>query len=137
MARLETYIFFNGNCAEAMRFYERVLGGKIEMMMTYGESPSPEPAGSEHLIIHASLRFGDNVLMASDDAMTKPYPGMKGFALSLSYDDVAEGERVFNALAEGGSTTMPWSETFWAERFGMLTDRFGTPWMVSGGTSKG
>jgi PhnB protein len=127
------YLFFDGNCAEAMRFYERALGGKLEALMTHAQSPvaAQTPPGSANRIMHASLNLGDHRLMASD-AMPGHYEGMKGFSLSLSYPTAAEAKRVFDALAEGGKVTMPLDKTFWAEAFGMLVDRFGTPWMVNG-----
>jgi PhnB protein len=133
MATLGTYLFFDGNCAEAMRFYERALGGKLEALMTHAQSPvaAQTPPGSANRIMHASLNLGDHRLMASD-AMPGHYEGMKGFSLSLSYPTAAEAKRVFDALAEGGKVTMPLDKTFWAEAFGMLVDRFGTPWMVNG-----
>ncbi|HTR59743.1 MAG TPA: VOC family protein [Casimicrobiaceae bacterium] len=132
-ATLGSYLFFDGNCAEAMRFYERVLGGKLEVLMTHAQSPiaGQTPPGSGDRIMHASLNLGDRKLMASD-AMPGHYQGMKGFSLSLTYPTVAEAKRVFEALAEGGKVTMPLDKTFWAEAFGMLVDRFGTPWMVNG-----
>ena len=136
MPVLDSYLFFDGNCAEAMRFYERTLGGKIEMSMTYGESPEPQqcPAGSQDRIMHSSLDIDGRRLMASDTPAGQS-KGMNGFALSLNYPTVDEARRVFDALCEGGSAMMPFSKTFWAEGFGMLTDRFGTPWMVGGGAS--
>ena len=135
MPVLDSYLFFNGNCAEAMRFYERTLGGKIEMMMTYGESPQPEhcPAGSKDRIMHARLVLDGRALMASDTPAGESNPGMNGFALSLNYPTPAEARRVFDALAAGGKVTMAMEKTFWSEAFGMLSDRFGTPWMVGGG----
>lgn len=137
MPLLNAYIGFDGNCAEAMRFYERVLGGKIEMMMSNGESPMCDqmPPGNENRIMHARLILDQGVLMAGD-AMTgsgEPYPGMKGFSLTLSYAKAAEAKPVFDALSEGGKVTMPLQKTFWAESFGMFTDRFGTPWIINGG----
>lgn len=138
MAQPESYIFFDGNCAEAMRFYERTLGGKIEMMLTGAEAPESEkmPPGTENQIMHASLALPDGGRLMASDSMGQPYEGMKGFALSLNYPDVAQARRVFDALSEGGTVTMPLGKTFWAEAFGMLTDRFGTPWMVGGGHSQ-
>jgi PhnB protein len=135
MATLDSYLFFNGNCAEAMRFYERTLGGKMERLMRYGESPDPQhcPAGSQDRVMHASLSIDGRLLMASDVPDGYPAPGMQGFALSLNYPSADEARRVFDALAEGGKVTMPIAKTFWAEAYGMLTDRFGTPWMVGGG----
>lgn len=132
---LDTYLTFNGNCAEAMRFYERVLGGKLEMMMTMGESPmaAQMPPGAENRIMHANLNLGDRRLMASDSMLGHPYGGMQGFSLSLSYGTVEEGQKIFDALADGGQVGMPLQKTFWAEGFGMLVDRFGTPWMINCG----
>ena len=135
MPVLDSYLFFNGNCAQAVRFYERTLGGKLEMMMTYGQSPDPEhcPAGSADRIMHARLVIDGRALMASDVPQGQADQGMKGFSLSLIYPTADEARRVFNALADGGSVTMPMEKTFWAEAYGMLTDKFGTPWMVGGG----
>lgn len=137
MPVLDSYLFFNGNCAQAVRFYEATLGGKLEMMMTYAQSPQPEhcPAGSEDRIMHASLKIDGRSLMASDVPAGESYAGMNGFSLSLNYSSVDEARRVFDKLAEGGKVTMPLGKTFWAEAFGMLTDRFGTPWMVGGGST--
>jgi len=138
MPQFDTYLFFDGNCAEAMRFYERTLGGKIEMMMTHAESPMRDqaPPGSADRIMHARLVIDGRALMASDGMVGQSYEGMKNFSLSLAYPTAAEAQRVFNALAEGGKITMPLQKTFWAEAFGMLVDRFGTPWMVNGALAK-
>jgi PhnB protein len=135
MDQMETYLFFDGNCAEAMRFYERTLGGKLEMMMTHAESPeaAKSPPGNSNRIMHASLLVGGRRLMASDAMAGQPYEGMKGFYLSLVYPTVDEAKRLFDSLAQGGRVNMPMDKTFWVESFGMLVDRFGTPWMVSGG----
>jgi len=128
--KIETYIFFTDQCAEAMKFYEKVLGGKIEAMMTYGESP-PGPHNTPDMakkIIHARLVAGDAVLMASDGPESE---NRQGFAVTLQVDTVAEADRLFNALSEGATITMPIGETFFSKRFGMLTDRFGVPWMIN------
>jgi PhnB protein len=134
MPQLDAYLTFNGNCADAMRFYERTLGGKLEMLMTHAESPmaAQTPPGSADRIMHARLVIDGRILMASDSMAGQPYEGMKGFSLSLVYPTVADAQRAFHALAEGGRVTMPLQKTFWAEAFGMLVDRFGTPWMVNG-----
>lgn len=134
MPVLDSYLFFNGNCAEAMRFYERTLGGKLERMMTYADSPEPDkcPPGAKDLVMHASLVLDGRTLMASDSAPGYESKPMGGFALSLNYPTAAEAKRVFDALADGGTVTMPMAETFWTGIFGMVTDRFGTPWMVGG-----
>ena len=133
MAELDAYLFFDGDCADAMRFYERVLGGKIEAIMTYGESPMAADSGPgmKDRVMHASMLLGERRLMASDGMPGQPTRPSNGFALSVNTADVAEGRRLFDALAEGGSVTMPFDKTFWAEGFGMLTDRFGVPWMVN------
>lgn len=137
MPVLDSYLLFDGNCAEAMRFYEKTLGGKIEMSMTYGESPEPEhcPPGSKDRIMHTSLLIDGRRLMASDTPAGQPPKGMHGFALSVNYPTADEALRVFDALSAGGSAMMPFGKTFWAEGFGMLTDKFGTPWMVGGGAT--
>ena len=129
--KIETYIFFTDQCAEAMRFYAKVLGGKIETMMTYGDSPAGphNPPEMAHKVIHARLVVGDAVLMASDGPEAEV---RKGFAVSLQIGTVEEVDRIFNALAEGGTVTMPVGETFFSHRFGMLVDRFGTPWLLNG-----
>ena len=134
---LDAYLTFDGTCAEAMRFYEQTLGGKLEMMMPVGQSPLARqmPAGSGNRIMHATLIVGDRRLMASDSMIGHPYQGMHGFSLSLAYATVEEGQKVFDALAAGGEVRMPLQKTFWADGFGMLTDRFGTPWMVNCGPS--
>ena len=134
MPQLDAYLTFDGNCADAMRFYERTLGGKLEMLMTHAESPmaAQTPPGSADRIMHARLVIDGRILMASDSMAGQPYEGMKGFSLSLVYPTVADAQRAFDALAEGGRVTMPLQKTFWAEAFGMLVDRFGTPWMVNG-----
>jgi PhnB protein len=133
MLQLDAYLFFDGNCAEAMRFYQRTLGGELTMM-TNAESPvaTQTPPGNANRIMHARLALDGRTLMASDWMTGQPYEGMKGFSLALAYPTVGEATRVFGTLAEGGKVTMPFDKTFWAEGFGMLVDRFGTHWMVNG-----
>jgi PhnB protein len=130
--QLNPYLFFNGQCEAAFKFYEQCLGGKIEMMMTYGDSPATEqvPAESRNKIMHARLIIGDKVLMGSD-APPPHAEQMKGFSVSLSVDDPADAERIFNALTVNGTVRMPIQKTFWAVLFGMLVDQFGTPWMIN------
>jgi PhnB protein len=134
MSDVNAYLVFDGNCAEAFRFYERTLGGELHVM-THGDSPISDqiPPDAKDRVMHARLLLDGRPLMGSDAMMSQPYEGMKGFALSLSYPTAAEGQRIFDALAEGGRVTMPMEKTFWVEAFGMLVDRFGTPWMVNGG----
>jgi PhnB protein len=130
--QLSTYIYFSGNCAEAFAFYEKALGGKIVMMMTYGETPEAEhmPSDWSDAIIHARMSVGDAVLMGSD-APPDRYSRPQGFSVSVTTDTTAEAERIFAALAEDGSVYMPMDETFFAARFGMLSDKFGIGWMVA------
>lgn len=130
--QLNPYLFFTGNCKEAFTFYEKVLRGKIIGMMTHGETPAAEHTTSEwqDKIIHARMTFGDQVLMASD-APPEHHRPMQGFSVSLTVQEPAEADRIFKAFSEGGQVTMPIQETFWAHRFGMLVDRFGTPWMIN------
>jgi PhnB protein len=137
MPMLDSYLFFDGQCAEAMRFYERVTGGTIKAMLKYSDAPDPQqcPAGSEDRIMHASITVGDRNLMASDSPAGQHQP-MQGFALSLFLDSPEEAKQKFDLLADGGTVQMPIGPTFWAKAFGMVTDRFGTPWMVSGGEVK-
>jgi PhnB protein len=133
MTQLDPYLMFDGNCAEAMRFYEKTLGGKLEAMHTFGQSPGGDQVPAEHAnrIMHAMLVLENRVLMASDHGPGQPYEGPRGFSLSLQCADVDSARRTFEALADGGTVTMPFQETFWAKGFGMLVDRFGTPWMVN------
>ena len=130
--QLNPYLSFNGDCEAAFKFYERILGGKIGFMMRYQESPmaGQTPAEWQDKIMHARLAVGDKVLMGSDAPPGHSEP-MKGFSVSLGIDDPTEADRVFNALAEGGKVGMAIQPTFWALRFGMLVDRYGTPWMVN------
>jgi PhnB protein len=129
------YLAFDGNCAEAMRFYERALDAKLEVLMSNGESPIAEhfPSDSAGRILHARLALpGGGVLMAGDCPAGMPYEGIKGMSLTLNYDSIPEAERAFDALAQGGKVTMPMQPAFWARTWGMLVDRFGTPWIVNG-----
>jgi PhnB protein len=126
------YLSFNGNCQTAFEFYEQCLGGKIVAKMTYGESPMAEQAPPEHRnrIMHITLNVGDIVIMGAD-APPQMFEKPQGFSLNLNFDNIVEAERVFNELAENGTVKMPIQETFWANRFGMAIDRFGTPWMIN------
>ena len=135
MSPINAYLTFDGNAAEAMRFYEKTLRGTMQMMMTVGEAPDTEqmPAEAKKRIMHASLTYGDGILMASDTMPGQPFEGMKGFGVALTLDTVAEARRIFDAFADGGTVGMPFEKTFWVEGFGMVTDRFGTPWLFNGG----
>jgi PhnB protein len=130
--KTNAYLTFNGRCAEAFALYKDLLGGKIETMLTHGETPAAAhvPADWKGKVMHAHLTFGDNALMGSD-APQQNYEKPQGVWVSLHVDHPAEAERIFNALAQGAEIKMPLGKTFWAERFGMLVDRFGIPWMVN------
>jgi PhnB protein len=137
---IHAYLNFDGNCAEAMRFYEKTLGGKLEMMMKFSESPDPAmcpppgaPAEVANRILHASLLIGQQRILASDTMPGQTYEGQKGVALAITYPTVAEARKVFDAFANGGRIDMPLAPTFWAEVFGGVVDRYGTCWLVNGG----
>ena len=130
--QLNPYLTFNGQCEAAFKFYEQCLGGKIEAMMPHAGTPAEEhvPVEWRDKIMHARLAVGDGVLMGSD-APPERYEKPRGFSVSLQIKDPAQADRAFHALAEGGAVQMPIQPTFWAARFGMLVDRFGTPWMIN------
>jgi len=125
------YLGFNGQCEAAFKFYEQLLGGKITFMQTWGDSPACEqmPAETHGSIMHATLDLGDSVLMGADSPPGS-YEQPKGIHVVLHYQDTAQAERVFLALAEGGKVQMPYQPTFFAAGFGMCVDRFGIPWMA-------
>lgn len=132
--QIDPYLFFEGNCEEAIEFYRNALDAEVEMMMRYEESPEPPPEdmvapGSEKKILHASLRIGGALLMASDGGCGGK-PNFGGFSVSLTVPDAETADRYFAAMAEGGEVMMPLGETFWSPRFGMLTDKFGVGWMI-------
>jgi PhnB protein len=136
MPQLNAYLSFNGNCAEAMQFYETALEGKLEALLKGSQSPMADqmPPGSADRVMHARLVLDNGVLMAGDSMPGgNAYEGMKGFSMALTYPDAAQAQKVFDRLSEGGTVTMAMAGTFWADAFGMLVDRFGTPWMVNGG----
>jgi len=130
--KLNPYLNFPGTCKEAITAYQQILGGDIVSMMTFADMPGENEAPAELAggIGHARLIIGDQVLMASDAGPDRFKP-MQGTSITLNIDDPAEAERAFDALAEGGAVEMPLQETFWAFKFGLLTDRFGTRWMVN------
>ncbi|WP_211256162.1 VOC family protein [Edaphobacter aggregans] len=130
--QITPYLNFNGNCKEAFEFYERTLKGKIEAMMPHAGSPAEQHTTPEwrNKILHARLNVNGGILMASD-APPQGYKQPEGFAVSLNLTDIPEAERIFRELAADARITMPLQPTFWAARFGMLTDRFGIPWMIN------
>ena len=131
MKKVEPYLFFDGNCGEAMRFYERTLGGKLSLLPAKDAPDTSQFApGSGDKIMHSKLEMENTILMASDWLAPTPYPGMKGFAITVSVPAATDAKRVFDKLAEGGQVTSPFGKTFYSDGFGMLVDRFGLPWMV-------
>lgn len=133
--QLNPYLMFNGQCEAAFRFYEQCLGGKITTMMTHGESPEPSmveqlPPEWRNKILHVSLMIGNQELMGSDSP-PEYYEEPKGFSVSISLNDPEKAEHIFHKLAENGTVRMPFQQTFWAYRFGMLVDQFGIPWMIN------
>ena len=126
------YLSFNGQCEAALKFYERCLGGKIVMMMTYAQSPMAAQVPPEwgKKIVHATFSLCDQTLGAAD-APPGSYQEPRGLSLTLQIDAPAEADRIFEMLADKGTVQMPLQETFWARRFGVLTDQFGTPWTIN------
>jgi PhnB protein len=129
MTKMYTYVNFAGKCAEAFRFYEKYLGGKITMLMTHGQAPDQSkvnPAWKD-LVLHARMSLGGTDLMGADIPQAE---AMRSAYLTLLVDSDAEAERVFVALGDGGQILMPIAETFFATRFGQVRDRFGINWMI-------
>jgi PhnB protein len=129
---MNPYLTFDGRCEAAFKFYEKVLGGKITAMMAHEGTPAAEhvPAEWRKKILHARLAVGSQVLMGSDSPPDRR-EAMAGFHVTLVMDEPAQAERVFDDLGKGGKIAMPLQQTFWAARFGMLVDQFGTPWMIN------
>jgi PhnB protein len=127
--QLNTYVNFAGKCAEAFRFYEKHLGGKIGMMMTHGESPDQSRVKPElkDTVLHARISIGDSELMGADIPTAEP---MRSAYLTLRVRSDAEAERIFTALSDGGEVFIPMEETFFATRFAQFRDRFGMNWMI-------
>jgi PhnB protein len=134
---VQSYLFFNGRCEEAIEFYRKALGAEVKMMMRFKENPEPmtEGCGPDggtipgENIMHASLKIGETEVMASDGT-GQGNPEFKGFSLSLTAASDAEAQRLFKALSDGGKVEMPMMKTFYASSFGMVQDRFGVSWMV-------
>jgi len=132
-ASVQPYLFFGGRCEEAIEFYRKALGAELVMEARFKDAPEPQPGLPECFqdkIMHATLRIGDTLLMASD-GRCEGQATFEGFSLSITVADEAEADRVFAALGEGGLVTMPLAKTFWAPKYGMLQDQFGVSWMVS------
>jgi PhnB protein len=131
---VQSYLFFDGRCQEALDFYKSALGAQVDFTMLYKESPEPPPPGMvppgwEGKVMHTTFRIGETTLMAADSSQANA--GFEGFSLTLGVATQAEAERAFAALANGGQVKMPLTKTFWSPCFGMVVDRFGISWMVS------
>ena len=133
--QVQPYVFFNGRCEEAMKFYGEKLGAEVLLQMRFKDAPPSTgqtmPPGNEEKIMHTTFRIGSTELMASDGECNSASPRPAGFSLSLTADDIPSAEKYFNALADGGNVMMPWQATFWSKGFGMVVDKFGIPWMVT------
>jgi PhnB protein len=129
---VQPYLFFDGRCEEAIEFYKKALGAKVEMLLRFKECPDQEhrpSPGTEDKVMHSALRIGDATVMASD-GHCKGTPSFQGFALSLPVADEAQAEKLFGALADGGQVQLALTKTFFSPKFGMVADRFGVSWMV-------
>jgi len=134
---VNAYLNFNGNCKEAFDYYQKVLGGTIPMSMTMEQAPGGEAnAANKDMIMHTRLVLQNGSLIMGSDAPGDYYSQPQGFSVSITVDASAEGKRIFDALADGGQVRMPYEKTFWAEGFGMVVDKFGTPWMVNAGMAE-
>jgi PhnB protein len=131
---VQSYLFFDGRCEEAIAFYKSALSAEVDMMMRFKDSPEPPqpgmcPPGSGDKIMHASFRIGDTLVMASDGNCGGK-PMFQGFSLAISVKTTVEADRIFAALGDGGQVQMPLAKTFFSPRFGMVKDRFGVAWMI-------
>jgi PhnB protein len=129
--QVQPYLNFNGRCEEALAFYGKALGAKIEMVMHFKDSPDPAMVspGSENKVMHSSFRVGDAIVLASD-GQCQGETNFQGISLTLTVPNEAEAEQRFGALSDGGQVQMPLTKTFFSPRFGMVADRFGVTWMV-------
>ena len=131
---VQPYLVFEGRCEEAIEFYKKALGAKVEMMMRFKDNPEPVPGScapqNENKIMHASMKIGEATVMASDGRMQGTKPKFEGFALSLDLKSKEDAEKTFRALSEGGQVQVPLGKTFFSPAFGMVADRFGVMWMV-------
>jgi|SRR5271165_2042524 len=130
--KLGPYLAFNGQCAEAFQFYAECLGGEVEATFPYENSPmaAEVPPDWRNKMMHARVLVGGQELMGADNPPGS-YEQPKGFSVSISVKEPEEAERIFHALAENGTVTLPFQKTFWSAGFGMLVDRFGIPWMIN------
>ena len=130
MIGVQPYLNFNGNCEEAINFYKDALGGEILFIQRYGESPM-KGMGDDNNVMHCTLKIGDTHIMGCDNPEGQSATSGSNISLAYGLDDPAAAETMFERLADGGNVTMPLQETFWADRFGMLTDKFGINWMFN------
>jgi PhnB protein len=132
-AIVQSYLFFDGKCEEAIEFYKKALGADVKMLMRFKDSPEPPPPGcgptDANKVMHAQFQIGETVIMASDGRATGN-PKFEGFALALTVPTEAEADKAFNALAKGGKVEQPLAKTFFSAKFGMVVDKFGVFWMV-------
>ncbi len=129
--QVQSYLFFDGKCEQALEFYKKAVGAKVSMLMRWKDSPEQShttPANADK-IMHAQVQIGDTSVLVSDGG-NAGQPNFQGFALAVSVNSEAEADRTFNALAEGGKVTMALGKTFFSPRFGMLADKFGVHWMI-------
>ena len=137
--QVQPYLFFEGRCEEALKFYESAIGARITALMRFKDAP-PEPqqasqegcgpsAADPEKIMHANLQIGDSQIMASD-GMSSGTAAFKGISLSINASSDAEADRIFAALSQGGQVQMPMDATFFASRFGVVADKFGVSWMI-------
>ena len=130
--KLNPYLHFEGNAEEVLNFYINALGGEVEMLSRYKDSPMPSDEDYKDKIMHARYVFGDgNILMISDSSKGDIVSTNGNIQLSVEIADPVEIENVFNKMAEGGTVTLPISEQFWGAKFGMLKDKFGISWMFN------
>ena len=132
--KLSPYLEFDGNGMEAAQYYCDKLGGEMVMAMKFGDMPEQPDWVTEEMkerLAHATIKFGDNLIMLSDTAGQEPFQGHHGVTLQMAVDSVEAGETLFNELAGDGEVRMPFGPQFWAKGFGMLRDKFGVQWMVN------
>jgi PhnB protein len=132
--RIETYLFFEGRCEEAINYYKSALGAKVNALLRFRDAPNPDEHGpsrpQDDKVMHANVQIGDTMVLMSD-GKSEGKPRFEGFAMVLNAASESEAERLFGALADGGKVQMPLSRTFFAQRFGMVIDRFGVLWMIN------
>lgn len=129
--QIQPYLFFDGRCEEAVEFYKKAVGAKVDMLMRFKQAPDQSmiSPGSAEKVMHGSIKIGNSTVLVSDGRNTGK-PNFQGFSLTIYAKDGAEADKLFGALGEGGEVRMPMDKTFFARRFGMLADKFGVGWMI-------